>query len=374
MTHYFQDPKSGANYPFKGQLPSADMNGWIGGIRAIDGVTFWQSLRFTELEQVYDILGLGVHENAGVIIEISAERWRAISLGAPGTLTGTRFEIEAGVFLPGVPTLTSRAYDAYNGSDLLIFANADTIYKFPETLAPGGITPVTLTDITNVDGLVWSNYSGLFIACGRDAASAGVIETSPDADTWTSVATSAGAFAILASDLTGRYLLAAPTFDNVWAYSDDGGATWTTAAVDVDGDSTPRPRSLAYDDRRAVWVATFTPGRFSGDVLKVWTTATPLVSDSWVASAAAVDSRGLRGESVALLSSIVTSGDRWIVTANSLNFANIVISDDGGATWTTAAAIVGSSAGFAALVRKTGRYLAVGITNQTLAISGPLWG
>lgn len=367
MTAYFKDPKDGANYANLSRLSRSDMNAWITGIRKLDTASLQRSLRFNSIHQPSNIFGGGIQKKAGVLITFTATQWRAVSVSAFATTTGDPFTVSSGTTLPASPTITSFAFNAY-GADVLVMANAGHAYIFPHTLTSIARYPFSV--ITTVSDVLWSDYSSQFVAVGS-ASGIGRIETSPDGQTWTNKnLNSTGGYGQLASDVTGQYILAHPTTQNVWVYSEDGGDTWVQITKSIGDDPTPIPTGIAYDNHRGIWVATFSS---TNEPFKVWYTDVPTAD--WTPCYAEVDSSGLVGESVARLNRIITIGSHWLVVASSNNHSNLTLSSNGGTSWVAGASLAHTSSS-QSFLRRAGDYLLLGKagSSQTIqAISGSFY-
>ena len=371
MPLHFRDPLSGGVYQHKGRIRSSRMNGWIGAIRNLDAAALWDSLQFVKIDQTSNVFGAFANELYGYVATLSATNYRIVSLSYPQAQVGDAFfELIAATALPGTPTLSSFAASAGGGPVGGVFVYAGHSYRVETNVYTASRT--AFSSITSARDVLWSEYGNQYVACGSNG-DGGSVEVSPEGQTWTTQAnaTSTDIYSKIACDLTGRYILVAPTANNIWGYSDDGGATWAKYTVSVDGDASPNPTGIAYDDRRGVWLATFLDSAFSGDGLKVWSNANPTTA-TWAATATQVPSSGLVGETVAAISGILVLGDLWLATTYSTSHGNVMISTDGGVTWGVACALNGTSVSPPKIYR-SGSYIIAGDANTAGAISGPVY-
>lgn len=321
------------------------------------------------------ILGVGLHERAGQLVLVGSTTYARVGIGYPkainGTGTGQGFVYQQAETLAGSPTLSGLVNSACNGSSDLVLVSGGYSYLF--TPQAGAGARYAFDGITTARDVLWSPYRGRFIAVGGSPA--GRIESSTGGVTWTneqSALDPSNGWHRIAGDATGRYLLVASAANNWWAYSSDGGDTWTAFQKTIGTDDVYTVTGLAYDDSRGLWLATFDGGSFAGDARVVWSVANP-VSGTWAAVGTAVPIYGLgTADYMTYARSIVCCGSTWIVGSEGSvsGKCNVWLSRDAGATWEMP---IGYGAGGGINLRRVGSYLAFGNGSYFEAISCRLW-
>lgn len=283
------------------------------------------ALRLTALNPGVTQLGACAFEAAGVYIAVeSGGGYAAIPLCLPGDNTAF-----ASGTLTGSPTFTGDVPSAVSDTEA-VFVYGAYAYRFVSALT---FTRYAFASLTTTLGVLYSPYSGKFFAIGTDGSN-GIVEWSTNGVTW---AVSSGAtstnngYSMIASDATGQYILVAPNIGDDWAYSDDGGATWTVYTVAVDSDTSFTPTDLCYDDANSQWLMTLDSASFSGDATRIWKTSDPTTT-SWT-STAALPNRGLKAESVTAACGVIAIGEYWLAGVGSSSYFNILQSSDQGVTW-----------------------------------------
>jgi len=326
-------------------------------------------LRMLPVADPSTVFGAVVHDRAGQIVLVGATTFARVGLGYPSAIgtpgSGYGLAYQQGVALAGAPTLTPLVRGAYDGANYAVFASGGYAYVFTQHHGSGG--RYAFTGITTARDILWSPYSNFFLATGD-----GEIESSAGGVTWATEYTSGYDFRLIACDVTGQYVLAAPYASDDWAYSSNGGGSWTTvAAKAIGGDSSYTVTGLAYDDSRGVWLATFDGGTFIGDATRVWYVADP-VAGTWAVSGASIPNYGLDLSDTAYARSVVVYGSTWIVGSegSATTDGNIWLSPDAGVTWEIP---VGYGASGPVELRRTGSYITFGNATSVEAISGRIW-
>lgn len=338
-------------------------------------ISLANSLRFTEFG-ISSVLGAGVHEVAGAVVLLTATEYTCVAAAVPGAATTSPWCRSSASTIPGSPTLSGFIRCAYGGSGAnarLVFVCGANSYIFTATLSA---SQAALAGITTASDVCYSPYSGRFIAVGENGSGYGRIETRTYSSAWTNQAsaeTTANSYARVACDPTGRYVLAAPGggAGNTWAYSSDGGATWTTATVVVNSDSTYLVQGLGYDSTRSLWVACFS-SLASGNIY-VRSNATPLAA-TWAAASTYPSGLGMGANVFNEITDLAVVRGSWLCAYNdtATSFTgNIVLTHDAGATWGQSLGFLGASSD-PLRIHRCGRHLIVGTSAEAFGISGAL--
>lgn len=260
--------------------------------------------------------------SAGLLVQVSATRYKYERLGAPGTNSGF-----AEFVIPGTPTLVAPR-SATSGAQAVFVGGDSNAYVFTGDLSP---SQEAMADLATTRDIIWSEYSSTYIAVGEDAAGNGTVEKSGDGTGWTedtSASSSNNGYSRIASDSTGQYVLVGPQSGDDWAYSDDGGATWTKVTNAINSDTSFSLTGIGYHESSGRWLVTVSA--HTGDD-KVW-----WISDPTTGTWASITPPSNYEETTTVAGELAVFGEWVVVGIGSNSYGNTIMSSDGGATWTYA--------------------------------------
>lgn len=313
-----------------------------------------------------------VHERAGSVILYRAANYDLVPLVAPDLASDNGFFGAFAVDFAAGAADGSRARGAYDGADVAAIVCGRYCQRFGVTL---GNTRHVLASITAAADVIWTPYNGgRFVAVGGVAGPEGRINLSENGATWAESSNGSdtnNAFGKVATDPTGRYVLVAPVDGRFWAYSSDGGATWSRRSISALGADAYTVTSLDYDAVGVRWVLTLDSeaAELAGQLNRVWALVNPL-ADALAAVGTTVPTRGPHTTYRAW--GIAVVGSEWFVGACEMGGGygdgNVIVTRDGGATWEEAWGL-GNGAAYGIQLRRSGGYLVFGNDTYLHAIS-----
>lgn len=317
------------------------------------------------------------HERAGSVILYHVANYDLVPIVAPDLPSDNGFFGSFAVAFGGGAGDGATAHGAYDGADVAAIVCGQYCQRFGVTLTN---TRHSLASITAASDVIWTPYAGgRFVAVGGIAGPAGRIDTSADGATWTERVTgrnAGNAYGKVAADPTGQYVLVAPADNYIWAYSTDGGITWTLYSHNLLGADDYTVTALDYDPVGDRWVFTLDSeaAELVGHMSQVWAVANPTTTNPELGGPAAVGTAvPARGPHVPVRAwGIAVVGSEWFVGAvdlgGSYGDGNVIVTRDAGATWEEAWGL-GNGSDYGINLRRTGAYLAFGNDTYLHALS-----
>ena len=237
---FFTDPLSGATYPFKGQLTSAQMNQILAGMRAIDYALEWNQATSWPLVDVTLAAGCSA-------IALDKKWHRLVALiSAVGDTSPNTYSITIGgtsITSIGSPTAPAGGWTTAPGvvcsNDTVTIIGGTTVNASNQkvaTMTSDG-TDFDIQSMSNAEAgvgptvMLWDPYNELFIAGLDGTGATGKIETSADGTSWSASTASTVATPIAgATDGNGTTVLILSGSGNV-AMRSTNGTTWSNVTL-----------------------------------------------------------------------------------------------------------------------------------------------